>query len=223
MNKDFWKGLNTIAMDFDDTLVDEEFSILKRWDRVLSKYSFLSRDLKKIFRDIYKEKGKTYKHHIDDLSLKLCFNKKISSKMIDDFHNTPSDEEKVFDGGVELVLFLKSIQFKLGIITNGLKSYQESRIRLSGMYDFFDFVYYGDLNKKPDPNAFTRCIKDLKIDVNKFMYIGNDFTEDLGALDLGIKVCLINPHNTKDVYDKKNLLVKNSLSELLNDIKISYS
>lgn len=175
------KNVRFVVFDFDDTLVDEEYWILSRWSKTLTKFSFLypSGSLLDSFLAIYKEKGRKYKFHVDDTLRLLEIDRQWISPIVENFLKEQG-EEKLLPGAVEILRLLKYENFSTGIITNGLKITHEYRINHSRLNNYIDFVTYGDYVKKPNNLIFKNFMDMAGINTpSEILYIGNDYDEDI--------------------------------------------
>src|SRR3989344_4945156 len=190
--KPLLKKIKVVGFDFDDTLVDEQYSIQGRWKKVLKKYSYLSPILLKTFFEVYKIKGFKYKRHINLTLEKLGIDYKFVKPIVDDFLSSHY-KEKLIPGVGELLKLLNHKGIKIGIITNGNQENQERRIMKAGLTKFLDFVFYADKFKKPNPVFLKSCLMKLGVkNKSEFLYIGNDYLEDIKyARELGIRSFLI--------------------------------
>lgn len=217
-NKDFFKGIKVVGFDFDDTVVDGQYSVKKRWQKVLKSYNFLSPVIEKRFFDIYARKGPSYKFHLDDTLNELKIDKKFKEEILLKLRETFKDE-KLLDGVKDLLRLMKQKGLLLGIITDGKESYQENRIRRAGIYDFFDFIFYGNAKKEKKPTSETleklkKYFKKISVKFpEEFLYIGNNFSNDIeGFLDLGVKTFWVT--NEKKLIKIANLITIKSLKDL---------
>ena len=184
--------IKVVAFDFDQTLVDETFSIRRRWEETLRKFSHLHAGLEKKFLLNFDAKGHKHKTHLNDALAELGISEIHAPAILDLFRSIKSSEEKVYTGVKEAILLLKKRKKRVGIITDGYKSYQEDRIRKSGLHDLFDFFYYGDEHQKPDPAFFQKCIEGENVSPREFLYVGDDVAKDIeGALRAGVRACFI--------------------------------
>lgn len=185
-------GIKVVAFDFDQTLVDETFSLRRRWEETLKKFSYLHDGLEEKFLSIFDRRGRKHRTHLNDAFAELEISDAHVPAILELFRATKSNEEKVYAGAKEAILFLKEHGIRVGIITDGSRSYQEDRIRNSGLYDLFDFFYYGDEHQKPDPAFFRKCIEGENVSPHEVLYIGDDVAKDIeGALGAGVRACFI--------------------------------
>jgi len=216
---DLVKSSEAFIFDFDDTLVDERFSVLNRWNAVLEKYQTIlnCRDLKKSFLDIYNREGTQYKRHIDDMLKMLKLDMNYKNQIIQDFLLQKSSSELIFPKAQEILELLSNNNFKIAMFTNGFRANQEYRVEIAGLKDLFTYIQYGDCaEKKPSPEGFLKLSKSLKlIEKNKFTLIGDSFEEDYhGASNFGAQCILINSNYKK----KLQAPVYSSIDELYFDL-----
>lgn len=138
-------------------------------------------------------------------------------KMNEDYITSLAETPFLYDGAYELVKKL-SEKYKLGIITNGIKRNQLSRLALTKMDGFFDYVIISeDIGKpKPDIAMFNACFEAADdFDKTHFLVIGDSFEADIkGGNNAGIDTLYIDMSKSEDAQKK-------ALAE--SDIKPVYS
>ena len=111
----------------------------------------------------------------------------------------------VIDGAEQLVRQLIEQGYKLYIVTNGVLSIQQSRMKGSGMGKYFikHFVSEEIGYPKPQKEYFDYCFANIQnFDKSKTLLIGDSLTSDIqGGINAGIDTCWYNPHNKAN---KKN-------------------
>jgi len=89
-----------------------------------------------------------------------------------------------------------SKKYKLVALTNGIQSVQENRLRLSGLYIFFDAIIISEAVgfSKPDERIFTEALSRIgHKDRNTVLMIGDSLKADIaGAFNAGIDACWVN-------------------------------
>ena len=102
----------------------------------------------------------------------------------------------LFDGSAELVECLHA-EYRLAIVTNGLKSVQENRISKSPIARFFDAIVISEAAgvSKPDPRIFELALRRLgHSDRRTVLMVGDSLTSDIqGGINSGIDTCWYNP------------------------------
>lgn len=124
------------------------------------------------------------------------------------------------------LLLIESLykEFKLIIITNGLKDVQDNRIRKSIIGKYFEDVVVSEEVEvsKPDPKIFEHALNNIKhTDKSKVLMVGDSLTSDIqGGINFGIDTCWFNPNNIikktaiEPTYEISNLMdLKNILEK----------
>ena len=109
----------------------------------------------------------------------------------------------VLDGAKELCEEL-SKKYKLYIVTNGIGTVQQSRLKLSGLLPYFSGVFISEEigSQKPDKKFFNHVFENLpEKDKAKVAIIGDSMTSDiLGGINAGIDTCFFNPWGREEIY-----------------------
>lgn len=99
------------------------------------------------------------------------------------FRYTTPDED------METVLDYLSSRYKLGIISNGSSISQNSKIDFLHLRNRFDsIIVSGDVGvEKPDKGIFELSCRELCVDVNQAVYVGDYYDYDIiGAVNAGL-------------------------------------
>ncbi|MCK3684664.1 YjjG family noncanonical pyrimidine nucleotidase [Maribellus sp. YY47] len=100
------------------------------------------------------------------------------------------------EGALEVLSLLKSLNYKLFIITNGFSEVQHRKLKSSGLEPFFERVFISEEVKCPKPQReiFEYAITSTNARKSKSVMIGDDFEVDVkGALNVGISGIYFNP------------------------------
>lgn len=121
----------------------------------------------------------------------------------------------LYDDSMALIISLHK-DYRLIIITNGLKDVQDNRIRKSVIGKYFEDVVISDEIEvsKPDPKIFQHALKNINhTDKTKVLMVGDSLTSDIqGGIRFGIDTCwfnsnkIINKGAIKPTYEITNLM-----------------
>lgn len=114
--------------------------------------------------------------------------------------------------------------YRLTIVTNGLKDVQDNRIRKSIIAKYFEDIVVSEEVEvsKPDPKIFEHTLNNIKhTDKSKVLMVGDSLTSDIqGGINFGIDTCWYNPNkilnktSIKPTYEISNLMeLKDVLKE----------
>lgn len=218
-----------ILIDADDTLFDYQKAETYCLNQVFKKYNYEG-DLHKIINR-YKiinsklwldlEKGLTTKEVLRIERFKRLleeFNLPYPVKEVADFY--VENLKKcgfLLDDALELCQYLHS-NYKLVIVTNGIKEVQLSRLALSPLKDYIhDIVISDDIGiDKPDPKIFEHALKLVNhSDKSTVIMIGDSLSSDIqGGINFGIDTCWFNLHKVHNTASVKAKYQITSLVEL---------
>lgn len=108
--------------------------------------------------------------------------------------------------------------YRLAIVTNGLKDVQEHRVKKSAIGKYFEDVVISEAVKvsKPDPRIFELALENMKhADKSKVLMVGDSLVTDIqGGINAGIDTCWYNPNKTLNKTEIKPTYEISSLMEL---------
>lgn len=96
---------------------------------------------------------------------------------------------RLYDGVIEFLKKLKSQNKKLYVLSNAQSIFTHYEMKLLGILDYFDDIFFSADYKtcKPDPQFYNILLDTLKLDKKKSIMIGNDYICDIkGAHDVGL-------------------------------------
>jgi putative hydrolase of the HAD superfamily len=216
-----------IIFDADETLFD-----FKKSERQALKNAMLDLNIDydenyhlKIYSDINTAIWKQFEEGlITQEKLKVERFKRLSEKLdiqFDEFEFANSYMEHLanasflFEDSISLVKSL-SKDYKLIMVTNGLKYVQDNRIRKSEIADFFENIIISEEVGVSKPNAkiFEIAIKNTKYtDKSKILMVGDSLSSDIqGGINFHIDTCWYNP---KKLINKTKLTPTYEISNLL--------
>lgn len=208
MFKDF---VTDVFFDLDHTLWDFEKNSALTFDKILSKNNIpveLSAFLEIYvptnfaFWKLYREE-KITKEALRYQRLKSVFDT-LEVHVADETINTLADEyilylstyTHLFQGTIEILDYLKP-KYNLHIITNGFQEIQEKKLRLSGIFNYFNHVIDSEMAgvKKPNSIIFELALKSANVKPENALMIGDSLEADiLGAKASGLHTLHFNTH-----------------------------
>ena len=216
-----------IIFDADETLFD-----FKKSERDAFKNTMLEFDIEydedyhlKIYKDINTAIWKEFEDGlITQKKLKVERFKRLSDSLNAGFDevefaksymNHLSYASFLYDDSMDLVESLHK-DYRLTIITNGLKNVQDNRIRKSIIAKYFEDIVISEEVEvsKPDPKIFEHALNNIKhTDKSKVLIVGDSLTSDIqGGINFGIDTCWFNPNKIvnktgiKPTYEISNLM-----------------
>jgi putative hydrolase of the HAD superfamily len=133
-----------------------------------------------------------------------------------------SNASFLYDDSIDLVESLHK-NYRLTIITNGLKDVQDKRVRKSIIGKYFeDIVISEEIEvSKPHPKIFEHALNNIKhTDKSKVLIVGDSLTSDIqGGINFGIDTCWFNPSKAvnmtgiKPTYEISDLMELKSILE----------
>ncbi len=111
----------------------------------------------------------------------------------------------LIDGAVELVEHLLEENFRLGLITNGLREVQRPRLQRADMERHFDLVVVSDEIgvSKPHEGFFQHAFEQMKSPPKeKVLVVGDSLHSDIaGGNGFGLHTCWYNPKQTANLTE----------------------
>ena len=128
----------------------------------------------------------------------------------------------IIDGALELCQYLFE-NFKVAIITNGIKEVQDSRLEQSPLKPYIHHMIVSDEIgiAKPDPRIFEYAMKQIgDYKKSEIIMIGDSLTSDiLGGINFGVDTCWYNSDESPSIKGIKPTYVISELSELYELLK----
>jgi len=202
-----------IIFDADETLFD-----FKKSEREAFKNSMLEFDIAydenhhlKIYQGINTAIWKEFEEGlITQKKLKVERFKRLSDELQAGFDEEEfaksymrhlSNGSFLFEDTIELVESLHK-DYRLTIVTNGLKDVQDNRIRKSIIAKYFEDIVVSEEVEvsKPDPRIFEHALNNIKhTDKSKVLMVGDSLTSDIqGGINFGIDTCWYNPNRVEN-------------------------
>lgn len=123
----------------------------------------------------------------------------------------------LYDDSIRLVEGLHK-NYRLSIITNGLKDVQNNRIRKSVIGKYFEDIVISEEVQvsKPNPKIFDLALNNIKHDdKSSVLMVGDSLSSDIqGGINFGIDTCWFNPNKAVNKTSFKPTYEISSLMEL---------
>ncbi len=128
----------------------------------------------------------------------------IAENFNEDYQITLGDHIEFVDKAQDILLSQKG-KYVLAAVTNGTKTAQEKKLRLSGLNEVFDAVFISENvgAEKPNKAYFDYVFENLGItNKNEVLLIGDSLTSDMkGGFIAGIDTCWFNPEHKPNKTD----------------------
>ena len=204
-----------ILLDIDDTLFDYPKTASYAIKKVFEDFGYFDKDNVSEFEEIKKEYNtinyllwrKLEIGEIDMDTLKTERFKMLFEKMKIDYNIKDFSRQYLkrmgegaflFEGTEKLCEYLYK-KYKLGIITNGMKEVQYSRVNNSTIGKYIDKIIVSDDVgiSKPNAEIFEYALKEMGHNNKKdVIMVGDSLTADIqGGINFGIDTCWVNLKN----------------------------
>ncbi len=224
-----------IIFDADETLFDFKKSESVAFKNIMLEFNieYDENHHLKIYKDINTAIWKEFEDGlITQKELKVERFKRLSNRLNVEFDEVEfarsymkhlSRGSFLYDDSIDLVKSLYK-DYRLSIITNGLKDVQDNRIRKSNISKYFEDIVISEEVQvsKPDPRIFEITLSNMNFtDKSKVLVVGDSLTSDIqGGINSGIDTCwfnlskIENKTEIKPIYEISNLM---ELKDLLGN------
>jgi len=179
--------IQAIIFDLDNTLIDRTATftafLMDQFDRCVQQIGTISKQayIKVVLaydNNGYTRKSELYKSVCKELDLTKTISKELHNDFLLHYGKSP-----ILLDGVHQVLKILQKDFKLGLITNGRSISQRFKINQSGIGNYFHSIRISEEDgvKKPNREIFENCLKDLSVEANKSVYVGDHPINDVEA------------------------------------------
>lgn len=206
------KKYTHIFFDLDNTLWDFEENSYHALHAVFNHYQIQNQNIEfnqffsaysshnKILWEEYREK-RIVKNELKKLRFQKTFDelkiKGINAGEMNSFYlDEMPKQNRLVEGAIDLLDYLKSKGYHLFIITNGFKEVQHQKLEISNLSAYFKKIFISEDIKapKPDRKIFEHAIKSANAPKQQSIVAGDSFEIDVkGALNFGIDAIFYNP------------------------------
>lgn len=206
----------TILWDVDGTLLDfaysQDYAIRKCFqtigqpitEEMISRYSQINDDFWKRLerKEITREQllpGRFLRlfeeYHIEGVDIKA---------FMKDYQESLGSVYSFLDDALTILTALHG-HMKQYVVTNGVTSTQENKLRLSGIYNLMDGVFISEQlgADKPSDEFFFKALAEVsEQDRSRILIVGDSLSSDiLGGVRAGIATCWYNPKGQENATD----------------------
>jgi HAD superfamily hydrolase (TIGR01549 family) len=212
--------IKVVLFDLDGTLLpmDQDVFVQNYFGRLAKKLAPYGYDAKKLVDAIWTGTAAMVKNTGELNNEAVFWNKfdeiygtKASNDkpLFEEFYKNEFQEVEAVCGknpqAAETVQKIKELGFRVALATNPIfpSIATESRMRWAGLSrDWFEFytTYENSYHCKPNPEYYKDILKQLQVEADECLMVGNDVTEDMIAETVGMHVflltdCIINKGN----------------------------
>lgn len=207
-----------VLFDLDGTLLDRDQSLVAfledQYNRIqafqcIDKQVFIQRFIE-LDQKGYVWKDKVYQKLIEELNLEINW-----QDLLDDYVESFQNHCIGFPGLIEILDYLKAMNLKLGIISNGFGRFQLNNVKGLKIFHYFDEILISEIEglRKPNIDIFQRALSRLGIEPQESIFVGDHPINDVEAsINAGMKG-IWKEENYFDKPSKDHLIIKD-LSEI---------
>jgi len=129
------------------------------------------------------------------------------------------DRAELMDGALETLASLKTLGFKIGIVTNGCRMYANKVIEMFSLGKYVDTVITRDevASPKPNPGHLLKALEVLGVRAEESVFVGDHLIDALCAKGSGVRFILFKSSERKiEDSEKVASAVINDLSKLVS-------
>jgi putative hydrolase of the HAD superfamily len=179
--------MKAILFDLDRTLHDRDASVLEflkfqhqklnRLHDTVIPLTYIDRFIELECRG-YVWKDKVYTALAKEFSLPLS-----PEELVQDYLTGFHRHCREMCGASETLNFIKSLGYKVGMITNGKTDVQNQTIDALGVRSYFETIVISEEAgiKKPNPDIFSLAAKALNVPTSECLYVGDHYENDVAA------------------------------------------
>jgi len=227
--------IKALFFDIDDTLYDSTLQASLARKNAIKAMIEAGLDVNEekamnSLQEIVKKFGSNYSYHFDELLKESGYdpNPRIVAAGVVAYHTTKIAYLVPFPDTIPTLLRLRDLDYKLGIITDGISVKQwEKLIRLGLQHFFHSVIISSDVRReKPDPELFKIAVKNLGCKPEETLVVGDRLDKDIsGANKAGMVTVQIikgkyRERKPRDEFEEPDYIISN-LANILDILKIN--
>lgn len=232
---DFFRKENRIVhykfllFDIDDTLLDFEVAqenafklFLADYDitftpEIYEAYNQYNQNLWRLYEDGTLQKSELLRTRFPNFLKRFGVDIRDGKDADDCYRQYLAKGNQLIDGVLPLVE-RASMQYTLGVVTNGVSLTQRTRLENNGLLSYFPHIFISDElgYQKPDRRFFDVVMDTLNItNPSDVLLIGDNLTADIfGAQQVGFHTCWVNKNNVEMTLSVPPTMMITTVSEL---------
>lgn len=181
-----------ILFDLDDTLHDKKATLRIFGDRLYNEFNLQQYVEESLFTNLFLTENIVIQPKdvvFNKLAKEFGFSTELEQKLKKTFDETFHNDAVLFDGVLETLDYLISLDVILGCVTNGREFFQRNKIEALGLTDYFRvIVTSGELGiKKPDYRIFREALTQIQSKPENVVFCGDSLKSDIQpAKELGM-------------------------------------
>jgi putative hydrolase of the HAD superfamily len=220
-----------VLFDLDETLLDRHSTLLRCASELFNDLESTARVNKGTFLALVEKldgRGRAPRADFFAGLARDAFDSIAPSQLSDHFDAHLWLKPLPFDGAKEALQALRNRGVPTGIVTNGSKKSQATKLANSGFADLVDAVVISEEfgSRKPDKRIFLHICEVLRIVPEESWHLGDDPIADMfGASQCGLRTIWIErhlswPENLDPCYDAKASQVRDVLALLPGGVEL---
>lgn len=181
-------GLKVILFDLDDTLYGEKEYVRSGYRKVAKLFPACVNMEEELWA-AFEKKQPAFDYVLKKLGV---YSEAAKTRCIEVYRNQTPDIH-LYDGVEMMLVHLKKLGYKLGLITDGRVEGQNAKIRALCLHKYFDKIIVTDAlggisYRKPCDRAFVIMKEHFNVEYNDICYVGDNIVKDFIAPEkLGMK------------------------------------
>ena len=212
--------LKGILFDLDNTLYDEKIYFIEVFREFSNRHHLDLNDFINVYNTGLRHSSSDF---FGDMLKILGIYSEGFQKELFELYQTTSCSLSIETSVVELLSFIKLKSLKVGVITNGVLSVQQNKVKSLGLNKYVDEIVYarswGNDFEKPHSRPFLNALALLDLNKEDVLFIGDDLLTDIkGAMACDIESIWLKT-NRRLVIDHTEIILPEIVIESLSQLQ----